>query len=68
VSFDIDNGHHDDDARIDFGNGNQGRDASFNIRDGIQNGRDAIDGVDAEILEPTRAFQSLGTEGIFELG
>jgi len=67
VSFDIGNVHHDDDASIDFGNGNQGRDASFNLRDGIQNGRDAIDGVDAEFLELTRAFQSLGTEGNFEL-
>jgi len=67
VSFDICNGNHDDDARIDIGNGNQCRDASFNLRDGIQNGRDAIDRVDAEVLELARAFQSLGNEGIFEL-
>jgi hypothetical protein len=67
VNFDIGNGNHDDDASIDIGNGNQGRDASFNVRDGIQNGRDAIDGVDAEVLELARAFQSLGTDGIFEL-
>jgi hypothetical protein len=67
VSFDIGNGNHDDDASIDIGNGNQGRDASFNVRDGIHNGRDAINGVDAEVLELARAFQSLGTEGIFEL-
>jgi hypothetical protein len=67
VSFDIGNGNHDDDAHIDIGNGIQGRDASFNIHDGIQNGSDAIDGVDAEVLELARAFQSLSTEGIFEL-
>jgi len=66
VSFDIGNGNHDDDAIIDIGNGNQGRDSSFNVRNGIQNGRDAIDGVDAEVLELAQAFQSLGTEGIFE--
>jgi len=66
VSFDIGNRNHDDDASIDIGNGNQGRDASFNVRDGIQNGMDAIDGVDAEVLELAQAFQSLGTEGIFE--
>jgi len=64
--FNISNGNQDDDASIDIGNGNQGRDASFNIRDGFQNGRDAIDGVDAEVLELARAFQSLGTEGIFQ--
>jgi len=67
VSFHIGNGNHDDDASIDIGNGNQGRDANFNVHDGIQNGRDAIDGVDAEVLELARAFQSLGTEGIFQL-
>jgi len=67
VSFDIGNGNQDEDASIDIGNGNQGRDASFNVRDRIQNGRDAIDGVDAEVLELARAFQSLSTEAIFEL-
>jgi hypothetical protein len=67
VSFDLGNGNHDDDASIDISNGNQGRDACFNIRDGIQNGRDAINAVDPEVLELARAFQRLGTEQIFEL-
>jgi hypothetical protein len=67
VRFDIGNGNHDDDASIDISKGNPGRDASFTVRDGSQNGRDAIDRVDAEVLELARAFQSLGTEGIFEL-
>jgi len=67
VSFDIGIMNQDEGASIDFGNSNQGRDASFNVHDGIQNGRDAIDGVDAEVLEIAQAFQSLGNEGIFEL-
>ena len=67
VSFDIGNGNHDNDASIDIGNSNQGRDASFNVRDRIQNGRDAIDGGDAKVLELARAFQSLSSKGIFEL-
>jgi hypothetical protein len=67
VSFDLSNGNQDDDASFDIGNRNQGSHASFNICDGIQNGRDAIDGVDAEVLELARALQSLGPEGIFEL-
>jgi hypothetical protein len=67
VSFHIGNVNHDDNASNDVGNGNQGRDASFNVRDGIQNGRDAMDGVDAEVLELPRAFQSLGMKGIFDL-
>jgi hypothetical protein len=54
-------------ASIDIGNVDQGRDESFNARDGIQNGRDAIDAVDGKVLELARAFQSLGTEGMFEL-
>ena len=67
VSIYTGNRNQDHDASIDTGNGNQCRDASFNVRDGIQNGRDAIDGVDAEVLELTRTFQSIGTEGIFQL-
>ena len=67
VSFDIGNGNHDDKAIIDVGNGNQGRDACFNVPDGIQTGRYAIDGLDAEVLELARAFQSPGTERIFDL-
>ena len=66
MSFNIGYRNQDNDASIDIGKDNQGRDESFNVRDGIENGRDAIDGVDAEVLELTRAFQSLGTEGIFE--
>jgi hypothetical protein len=65
VSFNIGNGNQDHDASIAIGNGNQGRDVMFNVCDGIQNGRDAIDAVDAEVMELARAFQSLGTEGIF---
>jgi hypothetical protein len=67
LSCDIGNGNHDNDASIDIGNANQGKNASFNVRDGIQNGRDAIDGVDAEVLELAQVFQSFSTEGIFEL-
>jgi hypothetical protein len=67
VSFDIGNGNHNDNASIDIGNGNQGRDASVKVRDGSQNGRDTIDGVDSKVLELARAFQSLSTEGFFEL-
>ena len=66
VSFDIGNGNQDDHARIDISNSNPGRDANLNVRHGIQNGWDAIDGVDAEVLEIAQAFQSLGTEGILE--
>jgi len=51
VSFNICNGKHDDDASIDIGYSNQRRDASFNVCDGIPNGRDAIEGVDAKVLE-----------------
>jgi len=67
VIFDIGNGNQDDDASIDIGNANQGRDASFNVCHRIENSRDAIVGADAEVLELARAFESLGTEGIFEL-
>jgi len=67
VSFDIANGNQDDHVSIDIGNGTQCRHVSFNIRDGIQNGRDVNDAVDAEVLELARAFQSLSTEGLFEL-
>jgi len=67
VCFDIDNRNHDDDASIDIVNGNQARDRSFKVHNGIQNGRDAIDVVDAQVFDLARAFQSLGTEGTFEL-
>jgi hypothetical protein len=67
VCFDIGKRNPDDEVSIHLGTGNQGRDESFSVRDGIQNGRDAIDGVVAEVLVLTRAFQSLGTEGIFAL-
>jgi hypothetical protein len=53
--------------RIDIGNSYQGRDASFNVHGRIQDGRDDIHGVDAEVLKLARAFQSLGTEGILQL-
>jgi len=62
VSLDISNGNQEGNGSIDIGNGNQGRDASFNVRDRIQNGRDAIDGVDSEVSERARAFQSLGID------
>ena len=65
VSFDIGNGNQDNNASIYIGNGNQGRDAGFKVHEGIENGRDAIHGVDGEVVEHARAFQSLGTEGIF---
>jgi len=50
VRFDIANGNQDEDAIFDCLNGNQDRDQSPNVRDRIANGRDAIDGVDAEVL------------------
>jgi hypothetical protein len=67
ASFDIGNGNQDHNVSNDIGNGNQGEDASFNVRDGIQNRSNAIAGLDAEVLELARAFQSLSTEGMFEL-
>ena len=67
MTIDICNGSQDDDVSIDIGSCNHGMDATFNVRDGIQNGRDAIDGVDAEVLELACTFQSLGTEAIFTL-
>jgi len=60
----IGNGKQDDDARIVICDGNQRRDAKFNVHDRIQNGRNAINEVDAEVLELAQVFQSLGTEGI----
>ena len=66
VRFDIANGNQDEDAIFDCLNGNQDRDQSPNVRDRIANGRDAIDGVDAEVLGLAWAFQSLGTEEISE--
>jgi hypothetical protein len=66
VSFDMDNRSQDCIASIVIGNSTQGRDASFNIRDGVQNGMDAIDGVDAKVMALAQAFQSIGTDGIFE--
>jgi len=57
----------DDDGSIDIGNSNQGSDASFNVRDRIHNGRDAIDVVGAEVLELARSFLSFGTEGILSI-
>jgi len=65
-TVDIGNRNHDDDGRLDIGNGNQGRDASFNVRDRIQICRDAIHGVEDKVVELSPVFQSLGTEGIFE--
>ena len=67
VSLDIGNGNQDDDANINIGNCIQGRDAIFNLRNGILNGRDAINEVGAEGLELAWVFQSFGTERIFEL-
>jgi len=67
VSFNIGNRNQDNCGCNDIGNSNLGRDVSFNIDDGIQNGRDAIDKVDAKVMGLTRVFQSLGTDGIIEI-
>jgi hypothetical protein len=53
VRVTIGNGNQYDNVSINIGNGNPGRDASFNRHDGILNGRDAINGVNAEDLELT---------------
>ena len=67
VWFNIGNRTQDYTACIGIGNGNQGRDVSLNVCDRIQNGRDAIDGVAAKVLELAQAFQTLSTEGMCEL-
>ena len=51
---------------VDIRNSNRSSDASFNIHDGVEIGRDPINVVDAEVLELAQAFQSFGTDGIFE--
>ena len=66
VRLNIGNRNQDDDARNDIANSNQGRDASFNVCDGILDGRDALDGGDAEVVELARAIKSLSTEGVFD--
>lgn len=54
-------------ASIDFGTGNHVRDSSFNLHNSIQTGWDAIGEVFAKVLEPTRGFGRIHSEGIFEL-
>jgi hypothetical protein len=56
VSFDIDNRSQDCIAIIEIGNSTQGRDASINRCDGVQNGMDAIDGVDARVMALAQGF------------
>jgi hypothetical protein len=51
VSFDNGHGNQDNEATIDIGNTNRGRDVSFNVHDAIQNGNDASDRDDTEALE-----------------
>jgi hypothetical protein len=67
VSFDNDNGNQYDDVSIDIGNGNQGRDARCNLREGIQNGSDAIRGVDADVGNLLQRFRVLVLKGNLNL-
>jgi hypothetical protein len=67
LSLNSRNRNQDDNLTIDISKGTHGKDATFNVRDVIKIGRDAIDGVDAEVLELAQACQSLCTDAIFEL-
>jgi hypothetical protein len=51
VSFDIGNRNQDNCGSNDIDNSNLDRDVSFNIDNGIQNGRNAIDKGDIKVME-----------------